>query len=139
MTIIAAERRNQTVNFVIGAVLHEGVGKVTKLAIPQNLQLLSARPADEMLGGPQPAIQRRLLAQLVAGQLADVAYDPRVSRATIAAWTASGRLSAYSHEVYLLRPGAKPSQGKWVLLTDSSRLRIFVVPYADAPAGVALP
>lgn len=139
MTILAAERRNQIVNFVIGAALHEGVGKVKKLVIPRDLQSLSARPTDTMLGGVRSAMQRRLLAQLAGGQLADVTYDPRVSEATIAAWSASGRLTTYPHEVLLLRPKAQASSGTWVLLTDSSRLRIFVVPVVDAPAGVQLP
>lgn len=136
--ILASQGRNQIVNFVIGAALHDGVGRVTEIVVPLDLKALSARPGDKMIGGVQPAVQERLLSQLVGGRVTTADYDPRVTDAQIAAWSASGRLSSYPREVYLLRPQG-PSDGTWVLLTDSTRLRILIVPVADAPAGVSLP
>lgn len=138
MAILATQGRNQIVNFVIGAALHDGVGPVTKVLVPRDLTALSARPGDKMIGGTQPALQERLLSQLVGGSLVKADYDPRVATATIDAWAASGRLSGYPRDVSLLRP-ARPSDGTWVLLTDAARLRIVIVSAAEAPAGVSLP
>jgi len=136
--ILASQGRNQIVNFVIGAALHDGVGRVTDVVVPLDLKAASARPGDKMIGGVQPALQERLLTQLVGGRLVKVDYDPRVTDAQMASWSASGRLSSYPREVYLLRPEGAAS-GTWVLLTDMSRLRILIVSAVDAPAGVTLP
>lgn len=135
LAVLDSQSRNQIVNFVIGAVLHEGVGAVKTVIVPADLASLSARPGDKMLGGVQPAVQLRLLEPLVGGTVVQRAYDPRVDDATIAAWRSSGRLGSYPRQVYLLRP-AQPASGTWVLLTDAARLRVFIVSAVDAPAGV---
>jgi hypothetical protein len=135
VSILASQRRNQTVNFIIGAALHETSGTVTRVIVPYDLDDLSVRPGDTMLGGVQPALQRSLLERLVGGDLRQQQYDPRVNGATISAWAASGRLTPYPRQVYLLRPVRKAT-GAWVLLTDTERLHIFIVSLADVPAGL---
>lgn len=137
--ILARQRRNQIVNFVIGAALHDGGGRVKWVVVPTDLQALSARPPDKMIGGVQTALQQRLLKQLVGGQLAPTDYDPVLAASTINAWKASGRLKTYPRHVYLLRPTSLPADGRWVLFTDRTRLKIYIVADNELPAGVTLP
>jgi hypothetical protein len=139
VAILDTQGRNQIVNFVIGAALHDGVGRVDEVAVPRDLDTLSARPGDKMIGGVQPAVQERLLVRLVGGTVVKADYDPRMSEAVIAGWASSGRLSSYPREVYLLRPKATSQAGAWVLLSDMTRLKVFLVPADEVPDAVALP
>ena len=140
MALLAKQKYSQVVNFIIGAALHDGVGTVRTVFVPQNLASLSARPTDRMIEGVQPAFQIRFLTQLVGGDLKAAAYDPVVSAQTIAGWTISGRLKTYPKQVFLLRPASsRAASGNWVLLTDPTRLKVFIVPAEEAPTGVTLP
>jgi hypothetical protein len=139
MALLVSQKHNQIVNFVIGEALHDKrIGPIKTVFAPADLTTLSARPGDQMLGGVKPALQRYFLARLVRGEFVETPYDPQVSTATVAAWSASGRLVAYARDVYLLRP-PPGSDGRWVLLADPTRTKILVVPAADAPTGVSLP
>jgi len=138
--ILGAQKRHQVVNFIIGAALHDGGGKVTTVYVPTDLSRLSARASDKMIEGVQQAIQLRFLRQLVGGKLVSAAYDPVVPTSTIDAWTASGRLVTYPRKVYLVRPRAgQAGNGTWVLMADPTRLQVLIVPAPDVPAGVKLP
>lgn len=61
-------------NFLIGAALRDGGGKVTTVYVPSDLKALSARATDQMIEGTQAAIQLRFLRQLVGGKLVSAAY-----------------------------------------------------------------
>jgi hypothetical protein len=137
LSILASEGRNQVVNFVIGAALHDDAGVVTELVVPVDPVRLSARPGDAMIAGEQPAFQVRRLTRIAGGRIVKRDYEPRVATTTIDAWQASGRLAAYPRDVFLLRSAR--ADGRWVLLTDAARMRILIVSVADLPPGVVLP
>jgi len=138
-SVLAAQPRTAVVDSVIGEALHDGVGTVRVLVVPSDLATSIVRPPDVLMAGTsQPALQASLIRRVTPGEVVPRAYDPRLDDASIAAWKAAGRISAYPKDVYLVRPTGR-SDGVWVLCTDSGRMRVYLVPAAEAPAAAVTP
>ena len=140
MKILGGQKRHQVVNFIIGAALHDGVGKVTTVYIPTDLKKLSARASDKMIKGVQQAIQLRFLRQLVGGKLVSAQYDPVVPTADRERVERVGRLKSYPRRstFFGLRQ-EKSTTGPGCSWRDPTRLEVLIIPAVDAPAGVKLP
>jgi len=133
LAIIADQRLNRSVNYVIGAALDRGAGVLTRLVVPDDLGTSISRPDDELLLNEeaQPALQVGLLRRAVPAVVETRAYDPVLSDAVIAGWKAAGRIVEYPKDVFLVMEG--PADGVWVLCTDAGRSRVYLVPSGDAP------
>lgn len=133
LAIIADQRLNRAVNYVIGAALDRSAGLLTRLVVPDDLGRSISRPDDELLLNEeaQPALQVGLLRRAVSAVVETRAYDPVVSDAIIAGWKAGGRIVEYPKDVFLVME--ESADGVWVLCTDAGRSRVYLVPSGDAP------
>jgi hypothetical protein len=123
--VVAPRKSENAANIVIGLAARDlAGGKPPVLIVPEDLDLLRA-PVPGWRNQVQQALRHGTMRQMVADRLVVRDYDP-------AAWDSTllerDRLRAYGQEVYGYEADANAPVDEVILVTDSTRTRIYVLP-----------